>query len=212
VELDPAALPPGDAYRLLVSVVVPRPIALVTTLGEAGANAAPFSFFNAVCSDPPMVAFSAGVHPGREKDTVRNLRVVPEFVVHLVSETLAGAMNVCAIEFPEGEDEIAAAGLTRLPAARVRPPRIAEAPVHLECRVAHVLPLGRDPHHLVIGEVVQVQVRDDLVGPRHEVDVQRLAPIGRLGGRGGYCHVRDTFEMPRIRYADWRRGQADGKS
>ena len=197
-EFDAATLAPQDQYKLLVGTVTPRPIALVTTIGQEGVNAAPFSFFNALGSPPPMLAFSVGGRGGKAKDTVANLREVPEFVVHVVSYAIREQMNVCGIEYPRGVDELAQAGFTAVPSRKVRPPRIAEAPAAFECRVMKIVEVGEGPHHLVIGEVVHFHFRDGIVNERHHVDIAALDPIGRLGGRGGYTRVTDRFEMPRL--------------
>jgi flavin reductase (DIM6/NTAB) family NADH-FMN oxidoreductase RutF len=128
-EFDTAKISWQDQYKLMIGTVTPRPIALVTTLGRNGPNAAPFSFFNAVGSDPAMLMFSVGDKSGAAKDTVRNIREIPEFVVHIVSDAIKEQMNVCAVDYPPEINEIEKAGLTAVPSTRVRPPRIAEAPV-----------------------------------------------------------------------------------
>src|SRR3954447_6837487 len=136
MEFDLKELRPSDRYKLLAGVVVPRPIALVTTLDPEGrANAASFSFFNVMGSDPPLVALGIGDRAsGGPKDTARNIALTKHFVVNLVDESLAEGMNVCAVDFPVGVDELRAAGLTCAPSVLVPPPRVAESPVHLECR------------------------------------------------------------------------------
>ncbi|MBX6377462.1 MAG: flavin reductase family protein [Clostridia bacterium] len=187
----------------MIGTVLPRPIAWVTTLGPEGPNAAPFSFFNCMGSNPPILVFAVA-DEGRQKDTVRNLDAVRECVVHVVSEDLAEAMNVCAIDFPYGVDELRQAGLTTAPSARVRPPRIAEAPVAMECTVHDLLRPGRSTYHIVIAEVVHLYVRDDLVDERLHVDVRRLRAVGRMAGSSWYVRTTDLFEIPRIRYSEWR--------
>jgi flavin reductase (DIM6/NTAB) family NADH-FMN oxidoreductase RutF len=205
---DFAALRAADRYKLLVSTVGPRPIAWVVTQDPAGiTNAAPFSFFNVVSGDPPLVVVGiGGRRPGDAKDTGNNVRATGEFVVCMVSDANARAMNVTAIDFPHGVDELAEAGLTTLPSARVRPPRIAESPAAFECRRFMNVDLGID-RTLVIGEVLAVHVRDDCVldAARCHVDNARVDLIGRLHGAGWYARTRDRFEMPRITLADWRK-------
>jgi flavin reductase (DIM6/NTAB) family NADH-FMN oxidoreductase RutF len=125
----------------MVGTVTPRPIALVTTLGRDGPNAAPFSFFNAVGSDPAMLMFSVGDRSGKAKDTVRNIRETPEFVVHIVNDAIKDKMNVCAVDYPYGVNELEKAGFTAVPSRKVRVPRIAEAPVALECRLMQIVEL-----------------------------------------------------------------------
>lgn len=199
-EFDAGQLDPEAQYKLMIGTVTPRPIALVTTLGPRGPNAAPFSFFQAIGSDPPMLSFSVGNKEDGAKDTVANIRECPEFVVHIVADAIKEKMNVCAIDFPLGVDEIREAGFTPLPSRKVRPPRIAEAPVAMECRLVQTIALGRKPNHLVIGEVVYFHYHDGIVNERFHVDVGRINPIARLAGRGGYARITDRFEMPRIQY------------
>lgn len=198
-EFDAATLDWRDQYKLMIGTVTPRPIALVTTLGPNGPNAAPFSFFNCIGIQPAMVMFSVGEKESGSKDTVRHIREIPEFVVHIVSDTIRDQMNVCAVDYPSGINEIAEAGLTAAPSRRVRPPRIVEAPVALECRLMQIHEVGRLPYHLVIGEVVYFHYHDGLVNERFHVDVGLVNPIGRLAGKGGYTRITDRFEMPRLR-------------
>ena len=198
IELDAAKISWQDQYKLMVGTVTPRPIALVTTLGRYGPNAAPFSFFNAIGSDPAMLMFSVGDRSGQTKDTVRNIREIPEFVVHIVSDAIKDKMNVCSVDYPIGVNELERAGFTALPSVKVRPPRIAEAPVAMECRLLQIVELGRRPSHVVFGEVVYFHYQDGLVNERFHVDVAAVNPVGRLAGKGGYCRVTDRFEMPRI--------------
>lgn len=198
-EFDAATLAWQDQYKLMIGTVTPRPIALVTTLGPDGPNAAPFSFFNCIGAPPPMVMFSVGDTESGAKDTVRNIRDIPEFVVHIVSDAIKEGMNVCAVDFPRGVNEIAKAGFTAVPSRKVRPPRIAEAPIAMECRLMQILEVGDKPYHLVIGEVVYFHYHEGLVNERFHVDIGRVNPIGRLAGKGGYTRVTDRFEMPRLR-------------
>jgi flavin reductase (DIM6/NTAB) family NADH-FMN oxidoreductase RutF len=151
VAIDPDATSVADTYKLMTGSVIPRPIALVSTLGPMGPNAAPFSFFNAIAVDPPTIMFSASPREGVEKDTLQNIRALPEFVVHIVDATLAEKMNICATAFARGTDEMAEAGLRTAPSLKVRPLRILDCPVQLECRLVQMLPIGRMPYHLVIG-------------------------------------------------------------
>ena len=175
-------LSPHDRYKLLCGVVVPRPIALVTTLDANGAvNAAPFSFFNIFSEDPPLVVLGLQHKADRTpKDTTRNIHRDGEFVVHMVDEALASAMNDCAVDFPAGESEVAATGLETLPSVDVRVPRLAAAPFALECRrnVALAFGPGRE---LLVGEVLRVHARDGLVDAANMyVDLAAYRPIGRL--------------------------------
>jgi flavin reductase (DIM6/NTAB) family NADH-FMN oxidoreductase RutF len=206
ISFDPASLHWHAMAKLMTASVVPRPIALVTTLGEDGPNAAPFSFFNLVCAEPSMVMFSMAPREGatnqdkmrNSKDTVRNIERIPEFVVHIVDEPNAARMNLCSTEWPHGVDEIARAGFSALPSVKVRPPRIAECPVQLECRLERMLRLGRKPYTMVIGEVVLAHFREGLVDPaRGYVDVTKLNAVGRMEGSDMYTRLTDRFSMPR---------------
>jgi flavin reductase (DIM6/NTAB) family NADH-FMN oxidoreductase RutF len=199
-----AELSATERYKLLGGLVVPRPIALVTTqTGEGRVNAAPFSFFNVFSEEPPLVVLGLGISPlGGAKDTTVNIRDTGEFVVNLVDEPIAEAMNLCAIDFPPEISEIEVAGLELVPSHAVAPPRIAQAPINLECRRYLTLQPARE-RYLVIGEVVVAHVRDGLIDPATlRVDRDAYAPIGRLFG-GGYVRTRDRFEMPRLTYRQW---------
>ena len=198
-EFDGATLDWQNQYKLLIGSVTPRPIALVTTLGSQGPNAAPFSFFNAIGANPGMVMFSISDKQGAAKDTLANILEIPEFVVHIVSDAIKEKMNVCAIDYPRGVNEIAEAGFTAVASRRVRPPRLAEAPVAFECRLLQRLELGSVPYHLVVGEVVYFHFHEGIVDEQFRVDVGKVDPIGRLGGRGGYTRI-DPFEMARLQY------------
>lgn len=205
MQFDIPALPPGAAYKLLASVVLPRPIALVSTLGPDGqTNAAPFSFFNLVGSSPPVVVLGiADRAPGSPKDTHANIVRTRSFVVNMVDENLAEAMNICGIDFPPGQSEIDAAGLTPVASVAVDSPRIAQSPVQLECRLAEIVAIGGNK--IVLGEVVFLHIRDAFVdGKRHHVRADVLRLIGRMHGGGWYARTSDLFDMPRIPYAQWQ--------
>jgi flavin reductase (DIM6/NTAB) family NADH-FMN oxidoreductase RutF len=196
MQLDPQTLPTHDIYRLLIGCVVPRPIAWVSSLSESGvANLAPFSFFMGVCGDPPTIAFSSGRRVGEKKDTVHNLEATGDFVVNIVDDDLAEQMNRTSGEYPPEVDEFALTGLTPAPSVKVQAPRVAEAPISLECRVAQIIPVGRGPHSLVLGEIVYFHVRDTLYH-NGRIDMHALRPVGRLAGHL-YSHVHDIFEMKR---------------
>jgi len=187
-------------YRALVGVVAPRPIAWVTTLdGEGRVNLAPFSFFNAFGANPPVVVFSPTLRrDGSKKDTLLNLEVVPEFVLNAAVQDLAEQVNATSTELPRGQSEAEYAGLTLKPATRVRPPRIAESPVHLECLVRQIMPIGTGPiaANLVIGEVVLIHIEDAVLDSHGQIDPRKLRTIARLGGNY-YCRSTDLFEMDR---------------
>jgi flavin reductase (DIM6/NTAB) family NADH-FMN oxidoreductase RutF len=181
-------------------VVTPRPIAWVTTVDDLGrVNLAPFSFFNAFGANPPVVVFSPVLkRDGSRKDTLRNLYAVDEFVVNAAVEPLAEQMNATAKELSYGQSEAEFAGLTLEPSDRVRPPRVAESPVHLECRVRQIMSIGDGPiaTNLVIGEVLLFHIADSVLDESGAVDPRKLRTIARLGG-DYYCRSTDLFEMER---------------
>ena len=192
--------------RVLTGVVVPRPIAFVSSISADGiVNLAPFSFFNAVSYDPPTIVFSssryAGEDRGKRKDTLVNVEETGEFVVNVVVDSIAEAMNRTAAEYPAEVSEFDVAGLTPVPSDLVRPPRVAESPVNMECRLIQVIPIGQGKrqHGLVIGEIVLMHIRDDIISG-HRIDHQKLRPTGRLAGNM-YCYTADTFEMVRPVYS-----------
>lgn len=206
MQFDFAGTTNQNVYKLLVATIGPRPIAWVTTQDVDGTvNAAPFSFFNAMSGNPPVVAFGIGGRaPGDVKDTGGNIRRTGQFVVNLCSFALAEAMNVTAIDFPRGVDELQEAGLTTAPSLHIKPPRIAEAPVAMECERLVIVDVGID-RAVVLGKVVAMYVRDDCVldAERCYIDTPKLDLIGRMHGGGWYSRVTDRFELPRIELADW---------
>ena len=198
MELDLEGQYADRAYTLLASLVTPRPIAWVTTLSPDGViNAAPFSFFNVLGDDPPIVGFCPGDREdGTPKDTARNVRLTHEFVVNLVDESVAEAMNKTAASLPYGVSEIEHAGVTLLPSSVVKPPRIAEAPASLECTEWGTLQIGGN--RLIIGVVKRVHVRDDLFDPETQrIRSERLHIVGRMASPHWYCRTTDRFEMRR---------------
>ena len=198
--IDPQSF--GGFNRVLTGVVVPRPIAFVSTMSKDGLiNLAPYSFFNAVAYDPPTIVFSSSRHAGdKRKDTLAHIEETGEFVVNIVVDDIAEAMNRTAAEYPSEVSEFEIAGLTPAPSERVKPPRVAESPVNMECRLLQVVPLGQGDHQhgLVIGQIVLMHVRDDIIDG-HRINHQRLKPTGRLAG-SMYCHTSDVFEMVRPVY------------
>ncbi len=195
-----------NAYKLLVSTVVPRPIAWVSTRDLDGSiNAAPFSFFNAMSGQPPIICFGiAGRAPGDAKDTGNIIRRTGDFVVNLVDQARAEAMNVTAIEFGPEVDEFKEAGLTALDSVKVRAPRIAESPVAMECERLVIVEVGID-RAVVMGKILAMHIRDDCVmdAERCYVDTPRLDLVGRMHGGGWYARTTDRFEMPRIPVEEW---------
>ena len=200
MELDLEGEHAGRGYAMLASLVTPRPIAWVTSLSADGKlNAAPFSFFNALGSNPPMIGFAPGDREtGEPKDTARNIRQTREFVVNLVDEAVAEAMNKTSATLPYGTNELEHAGLTTVASSVVKPPRIAEAPASLECTEWGTLEIGGN--RLVIGLVKRVHVRDELIDPETaRIRSERFHVIGRMASPHWYCRTRDRFEMIRPR-------------
>ncbi|MBM3602139.1 MAG: flavin reductase family protein [Alphaproteobacteria bacterium] len=168
------------AYKLLVGCIVPRPIAWVTTLSPEGTvNLAPFSAFTFVSSDPPMVAFSVGLREGQPKDTARNIDALPEFVVHIGAEDQIEVIHKSSAEYPQDVSETEALGLATVPSDLVKPPRLAAAPIAMECRLAHAIDFGREPSTLYVGEVVMFHARDGLVRDG-KIDTAELKPAVRV--------------------------------
>ena len=195
VTFNPDELTRVEQYKLLTGAVVPRPIALVTTLGAHGVNAAPFSFFNAVGAEPPMIMFSAGRRSNGIKDTTRNIQETREFVVHIVDDATREMMNICGIEYGPGVNEVQESGFRTAASVRVRPPRLIDCPVQLECRLMEIITLGH--YDMIIGEVVFFHFRADVINERKHTDVAKLDPIGRLSG-AGYVRVTEQISMPRL--------------
>jgi flavin reductase (DIM6/NTAB) family NADH-FMN oxidoreductase RutF len=189
-----------QVYHALVGVVTPRPIAWVTTIDQEGrVNLAPFSFFNAFGATPPVVVFSPTLRRDRsKKDTLLNLEMVGEFVLNAAVENLARQVNATSKELPRGQSEAEYVGLTLEPSIKVRPPRVAESPVHMECRLCQIMSVGEGPisANLVIGEVLLIDIDESVLDPKGQVDPRKLRTIARLGGNH-YCRTSDLFEMER---------------
>lgn len=208
MDIAAADLAPDRMYRILTSTVMPRPIALVSTLNAGGGvNAAPFSFFNVFSEAPPLLILGVeGSQRGgvpAPKDTSRNIAERKEFVVNLVSQALAERMVACAIPFPEGVSELEEAGLTPRPSRQIATPGIAESPVSFECRLFanQTLPQGRN---LITGEIVHLHLPDGLLDDKGFVDAGALDLIGRMSGNGWYCATRERFQIPAMTAAAWR--------
>jgi flavin reductase (DIM6/NTAB) family NADH-FMN oxidoreductase RutF len=202
VEFDLRTLLPRARYKLLAGSIVPRPIALISSLsGEGRANLAPFAFFQLVSYDPDLVVNGFGRRPdGEPRNTLANIRATGEYVINLVDEAMIEQMNVCAVDFPEDVDELAVSGFTPEPSRSVGPVRVAESPVALECKLVQELTFGS--HTIVIGEVGWCRIRDDLVDDQHRIDQGRLNVIARLGG-AEYARGWSRFEMPLMSYVEW---------
>ena len=208
MQIEMSELDQQDAYKIIIGCIVPRPIAWVSTVDEHGvANLAPFSFFNGVGANPPSLSVSimhtAGRAAGR-KDTLHNIVTTGQFVVNLVSEQLAFAMNITATDVPADVDEFVLAGLEAAPSTRIRPPRVAAAAVSFECALLTTVAVGEGPGSatLAVGQILVVHARDDLDGlidARHRVDLHKLQPVARLAGND-YAYVRETFTLARPKF------------
>ncbi len=202
-----------SVYNLLIGLVAPRPIALVTSRGEAGAlNAAPFSAYNYLCTDPPVVGIGVTDRPGGgfvPKDTARNIRRTGEFVVNVVTEDLLKQMNVCATDFPAEVSEVEMAGLHTTESKLVGVPRLAEAHAALECVEHATIEIGRS--RIILGRVVAMYVEDQYVDPAGPyIRADELHAIGRMNGLGNYVRTKDAFvQQPRISYAEWQSGRRE---
>jgi flavin reductase (DIM6/NTAB) family NADH-FMN oxidoreductase RutF len=204
--INPAEHPADDIYKLMIGVIVPRPIAFVSTVDGAGIrNLAPFSYFTGCSSNPPVVCFCCAVRPGPrpQKDTLVNIEATGEFVVNIVSEEFAAQMNLCAAEAPPDVDEFALSGLTPVASDRVRPPRVAESKVNMECRLREIVRVSQRPGggNLVLGEVLRFHVRDEIMIGDYKIDPDKLNAIGRMGGPA-YTRTHDRFEMQRPKWIE----------
>jgi len=185
-------------YNVLKAVIIPRPIAFISSQSKAGLlNLAPFSFFNGVCYDPPTISVSIVRFAGnKRKDSLVNIEETGEFVVNFVSRDIAEAMNKTAVEYPAEVNEFEVAGLTTAPSERISTPRVLESPVSLECRLKQVVPINegsRKECGLVIAEVIYCHIKDEFFDGRY-VNMEALHLIGRLGGHS-YCEIDNQFEM-----------------
>ena len=205
MHIDPTTTTAIDNYKLLTNLVVPRPIAWVTSQSREGiVNLAPFSFFNAVGSNPLYLLISVGLNDdGSRKDTANNISASGEFVVNMVTEDVLAAMNISAADFPADESELIAAGLHVTDSERINVPRVAESQASMECKLHSEQALGA--YTIFIGEVVMFHVADHLLGER--MHINGFAPIGRLGSPSYYCRTTDRFNLPRLSHAKWRDGR-----
>lgn len=200
-----------QVYNLLIGLVAPRPIAWITSMDREGhLNAAPFSAFNYLCTDPPVVGIGVTNRPAEEfvpKDTARNIRRIGEFVINIVTEDLIQQMNITATDFPAEVNELEMAGLTTAPSALVKVPRIAEAHAALECRELTTMEIGRS--RIILARVVSMYVEDQFVDPKGPyIRAEELHAIGRMNGLGGYVRTREAFlTVPRISYEEWLKGK-----
>ena len=190
-------------YKLMTGAVVPRPIAWVSTVDVDGRpNLAPFSYFMPVSEAPFLLAFCPGIRTitMMEKDTLRNIRATGEFVINMVSAEVAEAMNVTATELPPAVDEFERAGLSAVPSARIRPPRVGESKISFECRLWRIVDIAErraGSGSIVIGEALYAHVDDDVIDGGGRIDFERYRPVGRLAG-ALFCHVSGLFELVRL--------------
>lgn len=205
ITIDPAQNQNQDNYKLIIGSILPRPIAFVSTQAPDGRlNLAPFSFFNGVCSNPPTILFCPMVRSsdGGKKDTLVNIEATGEFVVNIVNEAIVAPMNQTAAEYPPDVDEFVQAGLTPAPSLVVKPPRVLESPLSMECKLQQVIYVGDGSPgsgSVVLGTVVQFHIREDLYH-NGRIDTARLQPVARLAG-SAYCPVREVFELERPKAA-----------
>lgn len=199
--IDPAEHAAGDIYKLMIGMIVPRPIAFVSTVDAAGVrNLAPFSYFTGCSTNPPVVCFCSAVRSGPQvqKDTLLNIEATGEFVVNIVSEEFAEQMNMTAAEAAPDVDEFVLSGLTPLPSDLVRPARVGESKVHMECRLREIVRVSQKPGggNLVLGDVLRFHVREDVLQATYKIDPEKLRAIGRMGGPT-YVRTHDRFDMQR---------------
>lgn len=198
--LDFTALPPREAYGWMISTILPRPIAWVSTVSLDGSvNLAPFSFFQGVTANPPTLMFvPVNDREGAKKHTVRNIEQVGEFVVHAVPHALAEPMNQTSAALPYGESEAEAFGIEMVPSERVRPPRVAAAPVAFECALDRIVAIGEGPlaANVIFGRILLVHIADSVLGPSGKPDPAKLDLIGRLGG-DTYARTTERFDLRR---------------
>ena len=198
-------LTPGQVYKLMCSMIVPRPIAFVTSLGDNGAvNAAPFSFFNTMGYDPPVVAIGIGDRGANlAKDTARNIKARGEFVVNMVDEALSQRMNLSATNFPPDVSEVDALALETAPSTLIAPPRLAESPFSFECRHVSTVEIGKT--RIVLGQILAIWGRDALLDTdKLYVLTEQANLVARMHGSGWYTRTNELFEMSRMSFEEWK--------
>jgi flavin reductase (DIM6/NTAB) family NADH-FMN oxidoreductase RutF len=200
--IDPSQHDYADIYKLMIGIIIPRPIAFVSSIDVAGVrNLAPFSYFTACSSNPPVVCFCTSVRSGPRphKDTLENIRATGEFVVNVVSEEIAEQMNKTSAEVPPEVDEFVLSGLTPVASDLVKPPRVAESKAQMECKLRQIVPVSEKPGGgiLVLGEVLRFHILESVLDG-FKVDPEKLKAIGRMGGPT-YVRTDDRFNMERPR-------------
>jgi len=186
MEFYPEDCSPKDVYKLITASVSPRPVALVSTYSpEHGKNLAPFSFYNAVSGYPPIIMFAVSYRDGAKKDTLVNIEKNPEFVVNVVTQSIMQKVHNCSADFRPEVDEFEETELTPVPAKRIRGYSVKESPIHLECRLETILPMGRN--QLVFGRIVCFDIDENIISPDLYIDFDKLQPVGNLIGGAGYA-------------------------
>ena len=196
--IDPKTVPAPISYQILTGAVIPRPIGFISSISADGiVNLAPFSFFNAICGEPPMVMFCP-MNRRPPQDTLLNVTATREFVANIVSQDIAEAMNLTAADYAPEVNEFDVSGLTPVPSQIVKPPRVQESPVSMECKAVQIIQLSDKPWGgtIIIGEVLLFHVRDSIIDKDMFIDPDKLNPIARMGGPS-YSTVKDRFDMIR---------------
>lgn len=197
MKVEPVKLQGRELHDFFSSLIVPRPIAFVSTIDTAGRhNAAPFSAFARLTLDPPVLALGIGRRKGEKKDTVRNIESVGDFVVNMVNEDLAQAMNQASADYPPDVDEIKEVGLTAVKSEKVKSPRIAEAPISLECKLLQIMEIGSKPNRttIILGEILLVHIKDEVMTDG-KIDPLKAKIVGRLGDGNIYCRTTNIFAL-----------------
>jgi flavin reductase (DIM6/NTAB) family NADH-FMN oxidoreductase RutF len=207
MEFDVSTMKAHLRYNVLISLITPRPIAFISTLSDKGIpNAAPFSFFNLMGNDPPIVAIGIGKDETRKnnlKDSGYNIQQTKEFVINVVNERILAQMNLTAIDFPPEVDESEIAGLTKLPSIRVKPHRIAESPANLECRLASTVEIGNT--RIVLGEIIYLHIKKEFLDQENQiVHTDLISPVGRMHKNSVYTRTTDLLNLPRISFKEWK--------
>jgi flavin reductase (DIM6/NTAB) family NADH-FMN oxidoreductase RutF len=216
LEFDISTMKAHLRYNLLISLITPRPIAFISTLSDKGIpNAAPFSFFNLMGDDPPIVAIGIGKDETRKndlKDTGYNIQKTKEFVINIVNESILDLVNVTSIDFPPEIDESDIAGLTKMPSIKVKPPRIAESPANLECRLASTVEIGNT--RIVLGEIIYLHIKKEFLDPYENQTVHSdlISPVGRMHKNCVYTRTSDLFNLPRLSFKEWKEQEKSNKN
>ena len=200
MQFDPQNLEQKSIYKLLTGIVIPRPIGWISSISEEGiANLAPFSYFNAVGDDPPHVMFSAGRGANSNKDTLNNVLATKQFVVNMVTEELVEQMNSTAQGIPPHESEFDLANLTPIPSQKIKPPRVKESPIAMECELVHHYTLEDNKFGgstILVGRVVMFHIAEDVLLDDYKISIETYKPIARLAG-SNYSKLGEMFSVKR---------------